>query len=162
MIGRAIKHSVHPQLKTVRSVRAKLDRRYILSAHACEFSGNAIHPRRINHLANDDDGLRSLDDKKQGPMSRVHDRDLGRSPNVDQSESSRAMIAFGSNLGDKVGHIETALTEMEKRRLKIKSVSGLYETDPMYVTDQHKFLNGACEVSESITMSFTSDLISII
>jgi hypothetical protein len=145
MIGRAIKHSVHPQLKTVRSVRAKLDRRYILSAHACEFSGNAIHPRRINHLANDDDGLRSLDDKKQGPMSRVHDRDLGRSPNVDQ-----------------VGHIETALTEMEKRRLKIKSVSGLYETDPMYVTDQHKFLNGACEVSESITMSFTSDLISII
>lgn len=76
-----------------------------------------------------------------------HDWPSGRSSNCDLNKSSRAFIAFGSNLGDRVGHIEKALKEMEKRQLKIKSVSALYETDPMYVTNQDTFLNGVCEVS---------------
>lgn len=61
----------------------------------------------------------------------------------------RAMIAFGSNVGRRISHIENALMEMDKRRLNVKSVSSLYETEPMYVTDQDVFLNGACEVSET-------------
>jgi 2-amino-4-hydroxy-6-hydroxymethyldihydropteridine diphosphokinase/dihydropteroate synthase len=73
-------------------------------------------------------------------------------------ESSRAFIAFGSNLGDRVGHIEKALKEMEKRQLKIKSVSALYETDPMYVTNQDTFLNGVCEVSQNTALSNALDI----
>ncbi len=59
------------------------------------------------------------------------------------------MIAFGSNLGDRVGHIERALQELNRRDVKVKAVSPLYETAPMYVTDQSAFLNGVCEVGQT-------------
>ena len=59
----------------------------------------------------------------------------------------RAFIAVGSNVGDRFNMIRGALKEMDKRGLKVKKTSSLYESEPMYVLDQPKFLNGACEVS---------------
>lgn len=59
----------------------------------------------------------------------------------------RAFIALGSNLGDRVAMIEEACREMEARGIRVKRTSSLFETAPMYVTDQGTFLNGACEVS---------------
>ncbi len=59
-----------------------------------------------------------------------------------------AYIALGSNLGDRVAEIERACNEMDKRGIKVKRTSSLWETEPMYVTDQDRFLNGACEVRE--------------
>lgn len=60
----------------------------------------------------------------------------------------RAFIALGSNMGDRVAMIEQACHEMEARgKVKIKRTSSLWETKAMYVLDQDKFLNGACEVS---------------
>jgi 2-amino-4-hydroxy-6-hydroxymethyldihydropteridine diphosphokinase/dihydropteroate synthase len=59
-----------------------------------------------------------------------------------------AYIALGSNLGDRVGWIEKACKEMSQHRaIKIKRTSCLWETEPMYVTDQRSFINGVCEVS---------------
>jgi dihydroneopterin aldolase / 2-amino-4-hydroxy-6-hydroxymethyldihydropteridine diphosphokinase / dihydropteroate synthase len=68
-------------------------------------------------------------------------------------------IALGSNLGDRFGNIEAALRllECEASRLArdktgmvpnlaIVNTSFLYETAPMYVTDQPSFLNCACIV----------------
>lgn len=73
-----------------------------------------------------------------------------------------AGIALGSNLGDSFALIELALRMLEdpdRRRLAglpptatvvIVNTSFLYETAPMYVTDQPKFINGACMVCRSI------------
>lgn len=58
----------------------------------------------------------------------------------------KAFIALGSNLGNKVDWIEKACDEMVARGINIKRTSCLWETEPMYVTDQEKFVNGACEV----------------
>ena len=57
-----------------------------------------------------------------------------------------AYIALGSNLGDRVGWLEKACAEMERRGIVVKRTSCLYETAPMYVVDQERFVNGACEV----------------
>ena len=56
-------------------------------------------------------------------------------------------LALGSNLGDRFGNIERALRMLEQQHgIKIVDTSFLYETAPMYVTDQPKFVNGACLV----------------
>lgn len=57
-----------------------------------------------------------------------------------------AYVALGSNLGDRVAEIERACREMDARGVKVKRTSSLWETEPMYVVDQDRFLNGACEV----------------
>ena len=57
-----------------------------------------------------------------------------------------AYIALGSNLGDRVRMIEQACEEMNARGIKVKRTSSLWETEPMYVLDQDRFANGACEV----------------
>jgi len=63
---------------------------------------------------------------------------------------NKATIAFGSNLGDRVGNIEAGLGEMQKRGLKMLKVSGLYETKPMYYEEQGAFLNGVCQVETDL------------
>ena len=61
-------------------------------------------------------------------------------------------IALGSNLGDRFANVEAALRLLERpdrRRndlnadsyLTIVNTSFLYETEPMYVTDQPKFIS---------------------
>lgn len=58
-----------------------------------------------------------------------------------------AYIALGSNLGDRIAEIERACNEMDSRGIRVKRTSSLWETEPMYVLDQDRFVNGACEVS---------------
>lgn len=62
----------------------------------------------------------------------------------------RIFLAIGSNMGDKVGHVRRAIVELEARGVKTVDTSRLYESDPMYVTDQEVFLNGALEVRTSL------------
>ncbi|KAI1207962.1 Dihydropteroate synthase [Annulohypoxylon truncatum] len=61
-----------------------------------------------------------------------------------------AYIALGSNLGDRVAMIEQACKEMDSRGIKVKRTSSLWETEPMYVLDQDRFVNGACEVETDL------------
>lgn len=61
-------------------------------------------------------------------------------------QKKTAYIALGSNMGDRVAEIERACNEMDRRGIKVKRTSSLWETEPMYVTDQDRFVNGACEV----------------
>lgn len=57
-----------------------------------------------------------------------------------------AYVALGSNLGNRVGWIEQACREMDSRGIRVKRTSSLWETEPMYVLEQDRFVNGACEV----------------
>ncbi|KAI1264195.1 Dihydropteroate synthase [Xylariaceae sp. FL1019] len=61
-----------------------------------------------------------------------------------------AYIALGSNLGDRVSMIEQACREMDARGIKVTRTSSLWETEPMYVLDQDRFVNGACEVETEL------------
>ena len=60
-----------------------------------------------------------------------------------------AYIALGSNLGDRISWIEKACNEMDARGIRVTRTSSLWETEPMYVLEQDKFVNGACEVSDT-------------
>ncbi|KUI53881.1 Folic acid synthesis protein fol1 [Cytospora mali] len=61
-----------------------------------------------------------------------------------------AYVALGSNLGDRIAEIEKACLEMDARGIKVKRTSSLWETEPMYFTDQDRFVNGACEVETTL------------
>ena len=50
-------------------------------------------------------------------------------------------------MGDRISMIETACRLMEQRGIHIQRTSSLFETAPMYVTEQGEFVNGVCEVS---------------
>ncbi|KAK1475936.1 dihydropteroate synthase [Colletotrichum abscissum] len=63
---------------------------------------------------------------------------------------STAYLALGSNLGDRVAWIEQACAEMDRRGIKVKRTSSLWETEPMYVLDQDRFVNGVCEVETEL------------
>ncbi|RMY88122.1 hypothetical protein D0864_06709 [Hortaea werneckii] len=62
--------------------------------------------------------------------------------------SDSVYVALGSNVGDRLEAIEAACRAIdEDQDMRILSTSALYETEPMYVEDQERFLNGVCEVS---------------
>ncbi|RYP91812.1 hypothetical protein DL770_002068 [Monosporascus sp. CRB-9-2] len=67
-----------------------------------------------------------------------------------RSPKRTAYIALGSNLGDRVAMIEQACKEMDARGIRVKRTSSLWETEPMYVLDQDRFVNGACEVETDL------------
>ncbi|KAI4257020.1 MAG: hypothetical protein L6R42_005905 [Xanthoria sp. 1 TBL-2021] len=64
---------------------------------------------------------------------------------------SRVFVALGSNIGNRVGMIEQACSEMARRGLTVRHTSSLYETEAMYKTDQQPFVNGACEIETTLT-----------
>lgn len=67
-----------------------------------------------------------------------------------------AYIALGSNMGDRIGWIEKACNEMDARGIRVKRTSSLWETEPMYVLDQDRFVNGACEVRQDFRRNSAS------
>ena len=71
------------------------------------------------------------------------------------SDLHTVAIALGSNLGDRFANIETALRLLEvpsallgvdEAKVSVIDTSFMYETAPMYVTDQPCFANCACMV----------------
>ena len=62
------------------------------------------------------------------------------------SSTCRALIALGSNVGNRISMIEQACRAIDRRGIKVLRTSSIYETAPMYKTDQASFLNGVCEV----------------
>lgn len=63
----------------------------------------------------------------------------------------RAVIAIGSNIGNRVANIEQSLQAMRRKGIQIRSTSFLYETEAMYYEDQDHFLNCVCEVGQRLT-----------
>ncbi|KAF9165917.1 trifunctional dihydropteroate synthetase [Actinomortierella ambigua] len=58
-----------------------------------------------------------------------------------------AFLALGSNMGDSGANLTNALRQLEQDgHVRVVDTSFLYETPPMYVTDQASFLNAACKI----------------
>ncbi|KAG0235486.1 trifunctional dihydropteroate synthetase [Actinomortierella wolfii] len=58
-----------------------------------------------------------------------------------------AFLALGSNMGDSGANLTKALQQLEQDgHVRVVDTSFLYETPPMYVTDQAPFLNAACKI----------------
>ncbi|KAJ2891165.1 hypothetical protein MKZ38_000782 [Zalerion maritima] len=62
----------------------------------------------------------------------------------------KAYVAMGSNMGDRIANIDLACDLMDQMGVKVTRTSSLWETDPMYVIGQAKFLNAVCEVETSL------------
>lgn len=63
----------------------------------------------------------------------------------------QAVVAFGSNIGDRVCFIENALASMRAKGIKILKLSRLYETVPMYYENQASFLNGVVLIETELS-----------
>jgi len=62
-----------------------------------------------------------------------------------------AFIGIGSNLGDRAAHVAGALDALSRLpETELVRVSSLIETDPVGVTDQGRFLNGAVELQTAL------------
>lgn len=81
-------------------------------------------------------------------ISSLLSRALAVTPPADQHV---AILALGSNLGDRFVNVERALQALEKEGVKIVDTSYLYETQAMYHEDQPSFVNGACAISTTLT-----------
>ncbi|CBQ72372.1 related to multifunctional folic acid synthesis protein [Sporisorium reilianum SRZ2] len=63
-----------------------------------------------------------------------------------------AAIALGSNVGDRAANIEAAVEALSQAKdCILVDTSFLYETAPMYVLDQPKFLNAACRIATKLS-----------
>lgn len=71
----------------------------------------------------------------------------------------RAIVAFGSNVGNRVAHIENALDSMRKNGIKILKLSRLYETKAMYVENQPSFINGVVAIETHLQPLSLLDLL---
>lgn len=58
---------------------------------------------------------------------------------------TRAVLSLGSNLGDRLGHLQLAVNGL---RDALIAVSPVYETEPWGVTDQPRFLNAVLIVDD--------------
>ncbi|KAJ7057090.1 Dihydropteroate synthase [Mycena amicta] len=79
-----------------------------------------------------------------------------------KQDAERVALALGSNLGDRFYNIELALRLLEAPQsvlgfddpfVTIVDTSFLYETAPMYVTEQPSFINCACMIETNLAPS---------
>ena len=63
---------------------------------------------------------------------------------------SRAVLALGSNIGDRLGHLQGAIDALAGD-VEVIAVSGVYETAPVGGPDQGDFLNAVIVVETSLS-----------
>ena len=63
-----------------------------------------------------------------------------------------AYIGFGSNIGDRLAHIQSAIHALSKTEgITLKEISSIYTTDPVGYKDQAQFLNGVAAIQTSLS-----------
>ena len=61
-------------------------------------------------------------------------------------------IGFGSNIGDRLAHIQNALHTLSKTEgITLQKISSVYKTDPFGYEAQAKFLNGVAAIQTSLS-----------
>ena len=63
---------------------------------------------------------------------------------------STVYLALGSNLGDREANLKKALELIRAKGIEIRAVSGVYETEPVYVKGQPDFYNACVEVKTGL------------
>ncbi|KAK9466140.1 Dihydropteroate synthase-like protein [Lipomyces arxii] len=117
--------------------------RYLCQDHDLEnVTVNALKPRAIATA--------------QGPAVQVT-----RSRRYYSTEATRfhendfkqhiAFLGMGSNLGERAALLSAALIELEKRGVKVLGTSSMYESAPMYVENQPRFLNAVCKIATTLS-----------
>ena len=71
-------------------------------------------------------------------------------------------LGFGSNLGDRLAHIKTAIHHLEKNAVKIRKISAIIETEPVGGPPQNKFLNAVAEAETGLFPQQLLDLAKMI
>ncbi len=62
-------------------------------------------------------------------------------------KGAESYLSLGSNLGDRMGYLNRAIEAVSALPgVEVTSLSGVYETDPVGVVDQPRYLNMAAEV----------------
>ncbi|WP_246946060.1 2-amino-4-hydroxy-6-hydroxymethyldihydropteridine diphosphokinase [Bacillus pinisoli] len=59
---------------------------------------------------------------------------------------NRVFIGLGSNIGDRLHYMKSAIQELQQYNMTIKGYSSLYETEPVGYIEQDSFLNMVIEV----------------
>ncbi len=63
-----------------------------------------------------------------------------------------AYIGFGSNIGDRLAHIQNAIHALSKTDgITPQTISSLYKTDPVGYEEQAQFLNGVAAIQTSLS-----------
>ena len=61
-------------------------------------------------------------------------------------------IGFGSNIGDRLAHIQNAICTLSKmERITLQRISSIYTTDPVGYEAQAQFLNGVVAIQTSLS-----------
>ena len=61
-------------------------------------------------------------------------------------------IGFGSNIGDRLAHIQNAIHILSKTEgITLKEISSIYTTDPVGYEAQAQFLNGVAAIQTSLS-----------
>lgn len=62
-----------------------------------------------------------------------------------------AYIGFGSNIGDRLAHIQNAIHAVSKtEEITLHKISSVYKTDPVGYEAQSEFLNGVAAIQTSL------------
>ena len=94
---------------------------------------------------------RVLEQEKQSNRVFAHHQIQEGAKEIPVSYTQTAYIALGSNVGDRVKNLYTALDMLETDCSSVVlDTSFLYETPPMYYTEQPAFLNAACKIATSL------------
>ena len=63
-----------------------------------------------------------------------------------------AYIGFGSNIGDRLAHIQNAIQTLSKTEgITLQKISSLYKTDPVGYEAQAQFLNGVAAIHTTLS-----------
>ncbi|DAZ94420.1 TPA: hypothetical protein N0F65_002560 [Lagenidium giganteum] len=66
------------------------------------------------------------------------------------SKTARVFAALGTNLGDKLAHLEAAISLLNEQAGPVVRTSRLYTTAPQYVEDQPAFFNAVVELRTTL------------
>jgi 2-amino-4-hydroxy-6-hydroxymethyldihydropteridine diphosphokinase len=59
---------------------------------------------------------------------------------MNSMEGTEVFLSLGTNRGNRISNLKNAVS-MLRKKLTMETLSSIYETDPLYVTNQEKFLN---------------------
>jgi 2-amino-4-hydroxy-6-hydroxymethyldihydropteridine diphosphokinase len=65
--------------------------------------------------------------------------------------AEQVVLSLGSNLGDRLGHVQAALDDLAGAGLDVVAVSSVYETEPVGGPEQGPFLNVVVIARTSLT-----------
>lgn len=76
------------------------------------------------------------------------------------SRPATAYVGLGSNLGDRLQYLESAVTHLHARDgIRVTRCSSVYETAPVGLTEQPHFLNMAIELETSLSPESLLDVL---